>query len=186
MIVGTGAAGLYAALQFEKDVRVLLVCKKELTLSNSSLAQGGVAAVIDKNHDDFKLHIADTLISGGYKNDLSSLEVLVTEGPDDVLHLKDLGVDFDLDDKGQLQMTLEAGHSRRRIVHHKDSTGRAIVDKLLSYVTTYSNIDILENAMLFSLHPAENGFYAEILHNDEALQIGTRFCLLATGGIGRV
>lgn len=58
MIVGTAPPGLYAALQFEKDVRVLLVCKKELTLSNSSLAQGGVAAVIDKNHDDFKLHIA--------------------------------------------------------------------------------------------------------------------------------
>ena len=60
IIVGTGAAGLYAALNFTPDVSVLLISKRELTLSNSSLAQGGVAAVLDKSNDNFKLHIADT------------------------------------------------------------------------------------------------------------------------------
>ena len=61
VIIGAGVAGLYAALQFSGDVNVLVISKRELTLSNSSLAQGGVAAVLDKDHDNFKLHIADTL-----------------------------------------------------------------------------------------------------------------------------
>ena len=109
IIAGAGAAGLYAALQFDRDVSVLIIAKRELSLSNSSLAQGGVAAVLDKDNDNFKLHIADTLIAGKYKNNLSAIEVLVTEGPRDVLNLKKLGVAFDLDDSGKMQMTLEAG-----------------------------------------------------------------------------
>ena len=83
VIVGSGVSGLYAALQFSEDISVLVISKRDLSLSNSSLAQGGVAAVIDKDNDNYKLHIADTLIAGGYKNDLSALEVLVTEGPSD-------------------------------------------------------------------------------------------------------
>ena len=149
LIVGCGAAGLYAALQFPKDVSVLLISKRELTLSNSSLAQGGVAAVLDKDHDNFKLHIADTLIAGKYKNNLEAIEVLVSEGPQDVMRLKEMGVAFDLDEKGNLQMTLEAGHSRHRIVHHKDSTGRAIVDVLLEQVSTHKNIEICGHTMLY-------------------------------------
>ena len=89
IIVGTGVAGLYAALNFPDDVSVLLVSKRELTLSNSSLAQGGVAAVLDTVHDSYKLHITDTLIAGKYKNTLAAVEKLVTEGPSDVLKVKD-------------------------------------------------------------------------------------------------
>ena len=85
MVVGSGVAGLYAALNFSPDVRVLVLSKRELTLCNSFLAQGGVAAVVDKENDDYKLHIADTLIAGGYKNDLRSLEILVNEGPEDLV-----------------------------------------------------------------------------------------------------
>ena len=80
IIVGTGVAGLYGALKYPKDISVLLLSKKELSLSNSSFAQGGVAAVLDKNNDNYKLHIADTLIAGKYKNNLSAVEKLVTEG----------------------------------------------------------------------------------------------------------
>ena len=109
LIVGAGAAGLYAALQFPENVRVLVIAKRELTLSNSSLAQGGVAAVLDKDHDNFKLHIADTLIAGKYKNNLDAIEVLVSEGPKDVLKLKEMGVAFDLD---------EQGHSRIIAAHY--------------------------------------------------------------------
>ena len=140
VIVGTGVAGLYAALQFSSEYKVLLLAKRELTLSNSSLAQGGVAAVLDKNNDNYKLHIADTLIAGKYKNNLSAVEKLVTEGPDDVLRLKEMGVEFDLEQDGKLSKTLEAGHSRHRIVYHKDSTGKAIVDKLLSVVEKKPNV----------------------------------------------
>ena len=89
IIVGSGVSGLYAALQFGNEISVLVISKRELSLSNSSLAQGGVAAVLDKDNDNYKLHIADTLIAGGYKNDLSALEVLVTEGPSDVLRLRE-------------------------------------------------------------------------------------------------
>ncbi|MDP4120484.1 MAG: L-aspartate oxidase [Bacillota bacterium] len=186
IIAGTGAAGLYAALQFPKEFSVLLLSKRELTLSNSSLAQGGVAAVLDKSHDNFKLHIADTLIAGQYKNNPAAIEVLVSEGPDDVIKLKEMGVDFDVDEDGELLMGLEAGHSRHRIVHHKDSTGKAIVDRLLCAVKAKKNIDIAENAMIYKLDKIENGFISSILIKDSAINVSARFCILATGGIGRV
>lgn len=108
LIAGSGVAGLYAALNFEPEIRVLVLSKRELTLCNSYLAQGGVAAVVNKTDDDYRLHIADTLIAGGYKNDLRSLEILVNEGPEDVLRLiKQMGVEFDRDETRQISMTLE-------------------------------------------------------------------------------
>ena len=187
LIVGSGAAGLYAALQFPENVSVLVISKRELTLSNSSLAQGGVAAVLDKSNDNFKLHIADTLIAGKYKNNLEAIEVLVSEGPSDVLKLKEMGVAFDLDERGRLQMTLEAGHSRHRIVHHKDSTGRAIVDVLIDKVRTHKNIDLFDNTMLYKLDKNEKGFYAGLLLSDGTSRvIAAHYCILASGGIGRV
>ena len=166
LIVGSGAAGLYAALQFPENVNVLLISKRELTLSNSSLAQGGVAAVLDKSNDNFKLHIADTLIAGKYKNNLQAIEVLVSEGPNDVMKLKEMGVAFDLDENGHLMMTLEAGHSRHRIVHHKDSTGKAIVETLLEQVQTHKNVEILDHTLLYKLEKAENGFLAGLILAD--------------------
>lgn len=187
LIVGAGAAGLYAALQFPENVKVMLISKRELTLSNSSLAQGGIAAVLDKSNDNFKLHIADTLIAGKYKNNLKAIEVLVTEGPQDVLKLKEMGVAFDLDSTGKLQMTLEAGHSRHRIVHHKDSTGRAIVETLIEQVKLHKNIDISENTILYKLENNGRGFYAGmILPDGTSKVIAAHYCILASGGIGRV
>lgn len=186
IIIGTGVAGLYGALQFDDDISVLMLSKKELTLSNSSLAQGGVAAVLDVAHDGYKLHIADTLIAGKYKNNLSAVERLVNEGPQDVRRLIDMGVDFDHDKFGNLNATLEAGHSRHRIVHHKDSTGKAIVDTLLEKVMQKSNVTILDNAVVYDLDKIENGFCVSYLRNGEAFAAVGNFCLLATGGIGRV
>ncbi len=186
IIIGTGVAGLYCALQYPEDVSVLLLSKKDPTLSNSSFAQGGVAAVLDKNNDNYKLHIADTLIAGKYKNNLSAVEKLVTEGPQDVLSVKDMGVEFDRDKFGRLLATLEGGHSRNRIVHHKDSTGKEMVDKLLKVVEEKSNITLLDNALVYSVEKAENGFYVGVLKDGNNLVFGSYFCVLATGGIGRV
>ena len=187
LIVGSGAAGLYAALQFPENVSVLLISKRELTLSNSSLAQGGVAAVLDKSNDNFKLHIADTLIAGKYKNNLKAIEVLVSEGPKDVLRLKEMGVAFDLDSDGKLQMTLEAGHSRHRIVHHKDSTGRAIVDVRIEQVQTHPNIDICDHTLLYKLESNGRGFEAGMLMADGSSPVAAvHYCIMASGGIGRV
>lgn len=186
VIVGTGAAGLYGALQFDESVKVLVISKRELSLSNSSLAQGGVAAVLDSDNDNFKLHIADTLIAGKYKNDPAAIEVLVTEGPRDVLNLKKLGVAFDLDNTGKLQMTLEAGHSRHRIVHHKDSTGKAITDVLIENVKERPNVDIIENTMMYDLKKIDGGFAAYLLQDGQTSCVNARYCILATGGVGRV
>lgn len=186
IIVGTGVAGLYGALNYPEDISVLMLSKKEPTLSNSSFAQGGVAAVLDKNHDNYKLHIADTLIAGKYKNNLSAVEKLVSEGPEDVIAVKDLGVEFDRDKFGRLLATLEGGHSRNRIVHHKDSTGKEMVDKLLKTASERDNITILDNALVYSIDKAENGFYVGVLKDGENLVFGSSYCVLATGGIGRV
>ena len=120
IIAGCGVAGLYAALQFDESKQILMLSKREDTLSNSALAQGGVAAVLDFEHDSFDLHYEDTLIAGGHKNTPASVDVLVHEGPDDVRRIMELGVDFDKAPDGRPQKTLEGGHSRRRIVHHKD------------------------------------------------------------------
>lgn len=186
VIVGAGVAGLYAALQFTEDVSVLVVSKREFTLSNSSLAQGGVAAVLDKNHDNFKLHIADTLIAGKFKNNLSAVEKLVSEGPSDVMRLKEIGVDFDTEKSGELSKTLEAGHSRNRIVHHKDSTGKAIVDTLIEAVSKKPNVEMIENTFVFEINKVENGFWIGLLSGGVISQIGARYTLIATGGIGRI
>lgn len=188
LIAGSGVAGLYAALNFDPTVRVLVLSKKELTLCNSFLAQGGVAAVVDKTNDDYRLHIADTLIAGGYKNDLRSLEILVNEGPEDVLRLaKEIGVDFDRDPDQHISMTLEGGHSRRRILHHKDSTGREITEKLLAAVQSHPNVTFMENTRLATLTPCRGGFWAGLLDAGENYRTLTcSYCILCTGGIGRV
>ncbi|MEE0266139.1 MAG: FAD-binding protein, partial [Acutalibacteraceae bacterium] len=163
VILGSGVAGLYGALQIDSSQSVLVISKKSAELSNSSLAQGGIAAVLDKENDTFDLHTNDTLVAGKYKNNPKAIEVLVTEGPDDVRNLRKLGVDFDLDDNGNMLMTLEAGHSRHRIVHHKDFTGKAVTDKLIEIVKTKEHIDLVEDTMVFSVDKAENGFYLGIL-----------------------
>lgn len=187
LIVGSGAAGLYGALQFPEDVRILMISKRELTLSNSSLAQGGVAAVLDRINDDYQLHIADTMTAGKNKNKLAAVEVLVKEGPGDVLRLKELGVDFDLDENGNMQKTLEAGHSRHRIVHHKDSTGKAIVDALLEQVKKRPNIEICDHTLLYKLQKTDKGFLAGMIRSDGSSGVvAAHYCIMASGGIGRV
>ncbi len=186
LVVGSGVAGVYAALNFDPTVQVLVISKRELTLCNSFLAQGGVAAVVDKEHDDYRLHIADTLIAGSYKNDLHSLQILVNEGPEDVLRImKHMDVDFDRVGD-QVQMTLEGGHSRRRILHHKDSTGREMTEKLIATARTRENITFMDHTQLCSLTPCEGGFWALMLKEDEPIQIACSYCILCTGGIGRV
>jgi len=187
VIVGSGVAGLYAALQFKSKQNVLVISKRNAELSNSSLAQGGIAAVLDKENDNVALHTEDTLIAGKYKNNPKAIEVLVNEGPSDVLKLRELGVEFDSDPNGNMLMTLEAGHSRHRIVHHKDFTGKAVTDKLIEIVKSKDNIDFIENTLVFSIDKAKDGFYIGMLNNDHSITtVGCSYCILATGGIGRV
>ena len=186
VIIGSGVAGLYSALQFEEKYHILVISKRNAELSNSSLAQGGIAVVLDTTNDDIELHINDTMIAGKFQNNPQAVRVLVSEGAKDVLKLKEFGVDFDLDNNGEMLKTLEAGHSRNRIVHHKDFTGKAVTDKLIELVKSRKNIDFLENTLVFSVDKAENGFYIGMLKNGNIEVVSCSYCILATGGIGRV
>ena len=132
VIIGGGIAGLYAALNLDTDTKVLVAAKKELNLCNSSLAQGGVAGVLDLQNDSFDLHIEDTMIAGQHQNRRQAVEVLVKEGPDDLRRLLDTDIAWDREENGELHMTLEGGHSRNRIIHRKDSTGDAIMVALVT------------------------------------------------------
>lgn len=186
IIVGSGVSGLYAALNLNLKLKILLLSKKELTLCNSALAQGGVAAVMDKNDDDVELHIKDTLIAGGYKNDIDNLRILVEQGPTDVKNLLKYGVEFDRNDDGSINLTLEGGHSRRRISHHKDSTGFEIVTKLIEAVKKLENVTILDNSHLVALEKDGEDFFVNTLRNGEYSYYTTKTVILATGGVGRI
>lgn len=186
IIVGSGVSGLYAALNLNLNLKILMLSKKELTLCNSALAQGGVAAVMDKKDDNFDLHIKDTLIAGGYKNDMDNLKILVEQGPTDVKNLLKYGVEFDRKPDGSIDLTLEGGHCRHRIAHHKDSTGYEIVTSLIDSVKKLENVDILENSHLVGLQKEGENFYANVFHDNKYYYYTTKAIILATGGIGRI
>lgn len=186
IIAGSGVSGLYAALNLNSSFKILMLSKKQLTLCNSALAQGGVAAVMDRNDDDYEYHIKDTLIAGGYKNNLENVKILVEQGPTDVKNLLKYGVDFDRKEDGSIDLTLEGGHSRHRIAHHKDSTGYEIVTSLIDHVQKLKNVTILENSHMLGLKKNGNQFYLDVLHNNQHFYYTTNAMVLATGGIGRV
>lgn len=186
VISGAGSAGLYAALNLDSNLSVLLLCKKELTLCNSALAQGGVAAVTDTDNDSTDLHINDTLIAGGFKNNIESLKVLVTNGPSDIKKLIEMGADFDKKPDGNYHLTLEGGHSRHRILHHADCTGREIVETLIKQVRKRKNITVMENSLVCDTQKVSGGFCLCYLHNDEYHTTSAPYFIIATGGIGRV
>ena len=186
IIAGTGAGGLYSAINLPSNLKVLLITKRELILCNSALAQGGIAAVYKPEDDSTRLHTNDTLIAGGFKNNPDSLKILVTEAEKEIEKIISLGVDFDKDENGKLHRTLEGGHSRRRIFHHKDSTGFEITTKLQETVKKMPNVDILENALLCKVKKTSTGFSADISVNDVHKTFNSRYFIMATGGIGRV
>ncbi|MGN0692055.1 MAG: L-aspartate oxidase [Oscillospiraceae bacterium] len=186
IIAGTGVAGLYTALSLPSDMNVLIISKRELILCNSALAQGGIAAVYKPVDDNVQLHTNDTLIAGGFKNNPDSVNILVTKAADEIQQLLDIGVDFDRDENGELDRTLEGGHSRRRIFHHKDSTGFEVTSKLQQAVLARDNITVLDNTQLCRLKKSDKGFSADLLVKDEHLTFHSRFFVMATGGIGRI
>lgn len=186
IIVGAGIAGLYAALNFDESVQVLVAAKRDIFLCNSSLAQGGVAGVLDLTNDSPELHIKDTMIAGQQENRRSAVELLVHEGPNELHRLIDMGVDFDRNAAGELHMTLEGGHCRNRIIHHKDSTGRAIMETLVAEVAKRKNIDVVTGLHLATMRECDCGVVAEFITPDGLRAVGAPYAILATGGIGRV
>ncbi len=186
IIAGCGAAGLYGAINLPSTCRVLLLCKQELTLCNSALAQGGIAGVYQSPQDSIELHEHDTMIAGGFKNNPETLHILTTHAAHEIQTILDFGVDFDRTADGELHRTLEGGHSRHRIFHHKDATGAEIVDKLIYKVKTLPNVTVLEHAMMVDMKKTPTGFSANVMQDGVCTVYSSHFMLLATGGIGRV
>ena len=187
IIAGSGAAGLYAAINLPADSKILLLSKRELSLCNSSLAQGGIAGVYNPDDDDnTQMHQNDTMIAGGFKNNTETVGILVNEAGKDIEKIIELGVDFDKNADGSYDRTLEGGHSRRRIFHHADSTGAEIASKLLENVKKLPNVDILENALLCQTKKTSTGYSAQVLKDGKYSSYNCHFMIFATGGIGRV
>ena len=187
IIAGCGAAGLYAAINLPSDAKILMVCKKELSLCNSSLAQGGIAGVYNSPKDNIQYHQNDTLIAGGFKNNVDAVHTLVSEAAQDIEHIIDLGVEFNKNPDGTYHRTLEGGHSHQRIFHHADATGKEIATKLLAKVQTLENVDIMENTLMCAVKQTSTGYSAFLRKPDGTYEtVNSRFMILATGGIGRV
>ena len=187
IIAGCGAAGLYAAINLPSDAKILMVCKKELSLCNSSLAQGGIAGVYNSPKDNIQYHQNDTLIAGGFKNNVDAVHTLVSEAAQDIEHIIDLGVEFNKNPDGTYHRTLEGGHSHHRIFHHADATGKEIATKLLAKVQTLENVDIMENTLMCAVKQTSTGYSAFLRKPDGTYEtVNSHFMILATGGIGRV
>lgn len=187
IIAGCGAAGLYAAINLPSDLKVLILCKRDLNLCNSSLAQGGIAGVYNSPDDNIQYHQNDTLIAGSFKNNVEAVHTLVSEAAQDIERIIELGVDFDKNPDGTYHRTLEGGHGHHRIFHHADSTGAEIAGKLLEYVKTLKNVEIMENTLMCAAKQTSTGYSAFLKLEDDTYEtVNSHFMILATGGIGRV
>ena len=145
LVIGSGAAGLTLALQIDPAYRVALISKSTLQAGASWLAQGGIAAVFDKN-DSAAAHIADTERAGAGLCRSEAVQFVVENGPAAIQWLIDQGVDFTRDtDQQQYHLTQEGGHSHRRILHSADATGKAVTGTLVDQVKASANIDVFEH-----------------------------------------
>ncbi len=187
LIIGSGAAGLRAALAAAAvpGIDVTLLTKSVLKESNTRYAQGGIAVAMNVD-DTLALHVQDTLVAGAGLCDVSAVKTLVAEGIPRVAELIDWGAAFDWE--GTLpRFTQEAAHSRRRIVHKGDATGRETTDVLVQQVLNTKGIHVLTNAFALEMLTAENQCYGVLaLVEGERVALRAKATILATGGLGRL
>jgi len=199
LIVGSGLAGLSAALHLAPTHRVAVLTKRAMSDGSSAWAQGGIAAVLAEG-DSFDAHVRDTLVAGAGLSDPAATRFVVEHSPESIAWLRDLGVPFSLED-GHLHLTREGGHSARRIVHVTDATGAAVQKTLINEVRGTPNITLFENHTLVDLItrsklglPADGeyeanrclGLYALDEATDEVHTFSAPHTILATGGAGKV
>jgi L-aspartate oxidase len=186
LVVGGGAAGLYAALSIPEHWQIGLITKDTLSLSASDWAQGGIAAALSEN-DSVELHVEDTLLAGAGLCEVKAVVHLVTEARTCIERLVDLGVAFDRS-QGQLAMTLEAAHSRKRVLHAADTTGRAVVSILAEAVLKRPNIKVMESAFCLDLWLDEHQQCRGIIlaQGGAVRYVSAQATVLATGGGGQV
>jgi L-aspartate oxidase len=192
LVIGSGIAGLTFALKAAAHGSVCVVTKKERAVSSTNYAQGGIAAVMARD-DSPELHVRDTIMAGAGLCHLRAVEMLVREGPARVKDLIDWGVRFSRSG-GSLSLGREGGHSRRRIVHASDLTGREIEGALLQAISEHPRIDLVEDLHAVDLLTAIDRTSGEerctgallLEHRTGALvEFGAGLVLLATGGLGQ-
>ena len=201
LVIGSGIAGMSFALKVADKYKVAILCKTTLDETNTSLAQGGISSVTDLQLDDYEKHIQDTLIAGSGVCDLKAVEKVVKNAPKQIKQLINWGVEFDKKNDGTFDLHKKGGHSEFRILHHKDTTGYEIQQRLKQRVQEHSNIDIFEHFFAIDIitqhHLGEivtrqtpniecYGVYAL---NQQTRSISTflgKITMMATGGIGNV
>jgi L-aspartate oxidase len=191
LVIGSGIAGLTFALKAAEHGTVRVVTKKERAVSNTNYAQGGIAAVM-ADDDSPELHVRDTLVAGAGLCHLSAVRMLVHEGPARVRDLIDWGVRFSRS-AGGLSLGREGGHSRRRIVHAGDLTGREIEGALLQAIAEHPRIHLVEDLQAVDLRTAADertgtwrctGALLLEHRTGELIEFDAGLVLLATGGLG--
>src|SRR5690242_6934688 len=154
LVLGSGIAGLSYALKVAPRGRVAIVTKKDRAESNTNYAQGGIAAVTSKE-DSFELHVRDTLQAGAGLCKESVVRTIIEEGPARISELIALGMHFSerevSNGNRELDLGKEGGHSKRRILHAKDITGREIERALLAAIAQNPSIQIFENHLAIDL-----------------------------------
>jgi L-aspartate oxidase len=189
IIVGSGLAGLFTALNLNPSLRILILQKTTSTQSNSMLAQGGIAAELTDDPKLLQAHIDDTLKAGSYLNNPKAVELLVKGAKQAISTLIALGTQFDRDLSNVLLVTKEGGHSTNRILHSGgDASGYHTTKSLLDGLLKRSNVTILENAMAVNVlkDPFGSAIGMSYLYQDGYHAAYAKQIVLATGGIGSV
>lgn len=185
IIVGEGIAGLYASLHLNSKFKVALMSKGSEEESSSYLSQGGIATVLNPDDSEQK-HFEDTITAGAGLCDVDAVRFLVNQGPTEIDQLLIWNVGFDTKENGQLQTTMEGGHSKRRIIHcGGDETGKEIVDRLKEIVADASNITEINNAYLVDIY-TENDKTAGVIASKggKFTLLKAQYVIICTGGIG--
>lgn len=182
VIVGTGVAGLFAALSLPREKKIMMLTKSDAESSDSFLAQGGICVMRDENdYDDF---MEDTMKAGHYENRKESVDIMIKGSREVIDDLIAYGVEFDRKN-GELTYTKEGAHSKPRILFHKDITGKEITSKLLERVRELENVVIYEYTTMTDIIEEQGECVGVRAENEKgALEIFAKDTIWATGGIG--
>ncbi len=186
LVIGAGAAGLYTALCLPETLSVGLITKDTVSLSASDWAQGGIAAAMSPE-DSPSLHLEDTIAAGAGLCDLEAVKFLAQKAPSCIQSLVDMGVAFDRQGE-QLALTLEAAHSRRRVLHAADTTGKEVITTLTAQVLERKNISIIQQTLALSLWISPTGRCQGIslIYKNRVIWVRAKAVVLATGSGGQV
>lgn len=185
LIVGSGVAGLYCALNFPKEKNIIIITKNKAYKSDSYLAQGGICVLRDQK--DYDAFYEDTMKAGHYENNPDSVHIMIHSSQEIINDLISFGVRFEKNGE-EFTYTKEGAHSKPRILFHEDETGKEITSHLLEVAKNRENITIIENYTMVDLICDNNECHGIIGHNEngEYSAIHANYTVLATGGIGGI